>query len=46
MSIYVKDLKAYIINTENIMHLLAELNEMVTFANGEQLEMGREVLIN
>ncbi len=35
-----KDLKAYIINTENITSI-SRVNEIVTFANGEQLEMGK-----
>lgn len=35
-----KDLKAYIINTENIASI-SRVNEVVTFTNGEQLEMGK-----
>ena len=35
-----KDLKAYIINTENITSI-SRVNEVVTFTNGEQLEMGK-----
>ena len=35
-----KDLKAYIINTENIASI-NRVNEIVTFTNGEQLEMGK-----
>ena len=35
-----KDLKAYIINTENIASI-NRINEIVTFTNGEQLEMGK-----
>ncbi|NTN63467.1 LytTR family transcriptional regulator DNA-binding domain-containing protein, partial [Enterococcus faecium] len=35
-----KDLKAYIINTEIITYI-SRVNEIVTFANGEQLEMGK-----
>ncbi len=35
-----KDLKAYIINTENIASI-SRVNEVVTFSNGEQLEMGK-----
>lgn len=35
-----KDLKAYIINTENIASI-NRVNEVVTFTNGEQLEMGK-----
>ncbi|MFR0958635.1 MAG: LytR/AlgR family response regulator transcription factor [Enterococcus sp.] len=34
------DLKAYIINTENITSI-SRVNEVVTFTNGEQLEMGK-----
>ena len=35
-----KDLKAYIINTENVASI-SRVNEVVTFTNGEQLEMGK-----
>lgn len=35
-----KDLKVYIINTENITSI-SRVNEVVTFTNGEQLEMGK-----
>ncbi|MEN2265358.1 LytTR family transcriptional regulator DNA-binding domain-containing protein, partial [Enterococcus lactis] len=35
-----KDLKDYIINTENITSI-SRVNEEVTFKNGEQLELGK-----